>query len=900
MLNNLFKKMKKFIPITTLVVLSFFIGVFADARTNDSYVNSVNVASSNDALGASTNMTITANFNSAIPSGSKITIEFHGVGLSETNHSISSATVSGLSGTLASLADNEIVVTTDAEIPAGNKVFNINGVTNPAVSTTYRVWIGTDASDESGVPNFDLAEVYATASSWATLDNTNLLVQGNITANGDVTAGWVEIYNPDKTYYAGGAVSEGQYWIFKAAADVWPSGDYTIKAYPGTDDGEYLTYTGTVNYTSGITSNYNIALSAPNKTISGTVQDAQGNPVEATVNITGTNGITNSYPTTSAANGFFSEDVNPDNAPYVVTIDNCTGEASSTECGAFSYLGATPEIDFALGAAVAETIDIFTLVTPTTATVTGTVSYSGATTEGLLDFYSGTETHRGVMEADGSFTVALPPGRYNIDLLPMQDEADPNVVRWQIDPDTFFDISAGANDLGTIEAMYETSSIVATVTDTEGNPLEGTRVLFWRASGGEFREVNVMSGSNGRAGSEGSAGTYHITVDDPQGKYIPVVPSIEYDLQDNEEAEVTFVMEAADVTIDVELKYADGTKVAGLSSYVQCYDQADQKDSGVAADYGEASVRVAAGNYVCDAALPEEAGYSVAPVEVGAVAEGATEVVEMTLIPHDATLSGTLVNQDGEAIGNTASSSEAIFGEVADEELNKVIITGDNNLSFEVVPDTNGAWSTTVPAGDYEVMAVGPEVVTVIGQDTTEEIAVTAGETVADQEIDVYQADDTITATILEADGTTPQAYAYLECNYLPAGEIADADGERVFQSGAFADADGKVSVPVLSADGAEALTYDCAPSISEVDAEIAPAAEQDLAPGGDTTFTFAEADATITVDVPAVEGVTMDETHCVAWFDEGVEKIGATDDDGDGEVVLSVSSVVSDEWNVA
>ncbi len=893
--------MRKFFGLAIIVGAFLFMTPFASAANNDASIPNITAGSDSNTIGGTANILMTMEVTTAIPAGSKINITLDGNGLTETNPLTAGATITGLNGTVSMPTDSSIEIVLSDELAVNTHNFSVDGITNPSVPSVYYVLVSTDASNELDVPGYEITTNYATTSAKQIVGEEHMVASGEVTATGAaVDSGWVEMYGQDRTPFAGSVIREGEYYIFKDADDnSWVSGMYNVVAYPGRGYEDFLSNDQMINYEAGSATAHNIALNAPTKVINGHVEDTNGAPIQAVVTASGLDGYSKSYEVNSDIDGDFTLTVDPDNAPYTFSLDNCIGDADTTECGGWSYQGQAPQIGFDLENGEAETKDITIIVTPATASATGTVSYEGTPVEGYIDFYSVTNIYRGWMNESGEFTVYLEPGQYNIDLLPMAEEPGSDVVFYQIPVDTVFDISKGANDLGALEAIFEQSNVIANVTDTNEDPLTRMRAHVWRASGGEFRSIDIMPDSDGSGGSEAQAGAYYIKAFDPNGDYYPDKDTVEVTLADGEDAEVDFVMTKITSRIDVSVLYPDGTQAGNLSSYVQCYDDAQQKGYGEDAEFGAASLKAPAGTYICTGSAPAESGYSLTASDPVVVDEGETEILTMTLVAHDATISGTLADQSGTAITNAADEDEDTYGDSDEDDLFQVQLQGENNLVVEADIEDDGTWSASVPAGDYLVSATGPNLLDLSGVDISTTATATASQTTADVEVAVYKSDTTIDATVYEPDGSTVLPYAWVECTYVPE-EKEDIDGGRVIHSGAYADALGAVSVPVIGQDGDVELSYDCSTGTNDNDSYIAPASQASVEPGTDVTFIYFEPDSTIEVSYETPEDVTATDAHCVAWAEDSTAKVGAVDTDMDGTVSLSVSSEVSEDWNVS
>ncbi len=716
-----------------------------------------------------------------------------------------------------------------------------------------------------------------------------LLASGNVTVNNAaVTAGWVELTG--NNHFAGAEInSNGQYSIYDPADQVWPSGTYDLRVMPDTAlYPQNSPSTTAVQLTSGQPLNQNLSLNSAAKQIQITVQNGDGSPADITVKVKASGGGSGMFFMQSTQNGQANFTVRPDGAPYKITFDNCRPQNDNSQsCVPWIYTGEPIEVIFDLPADTNETEQITVQGETPSATVTGHITYQGQGFRGIINLYNSDNLFSGWMDDNGDFLVYAQPGAYKIDLMPQQTPENMDVVRYYIDQETIngaLEIKVGSNDVGELAASYENSNVMATVQDEAGNPLEGMMVNVWLAGGGEWRQVGVMPGSNGRAGSEGHPGTYYISAFDPAGAYFPTAAK-EIILGENEEQATTLTMVRANATANFTINYEDGSRASDFNSFVNCWDETNQRSNGIAIVRGSGSLALAAGTYNCQMITPQNAGYSMAPTTV-TIDANETQDATVELTPHDAIVSGTLLDQNNDAIVPT-NEMEPL----------KVVLEGEVFGRFETEVNTDGSWSAALPPDTYSVTGLGTEVIPAVGKQAAN-VTVASGETKDDRNIEMFAPDSTITASVFEPDGETPLAFALVTCSYLPEGDKGDFAGGRVIEVNGETDENGEASIPVVSQDGNVPLTYNCNVAVPETADYIAPAIEE-VKPGKKTEFTVQETDSTITVEYQAKEA-DLTIVECQAWAQDGSGMVTAEDDNNDGSVELPVSSKADDTWNVS
>lgn len=716
------------------------------------------------------------------------------------------------------------------------------------------------------------------------------VASGTITANGsNVSAGWVEIYGNNR--YAGSEIgSNGQYSISDPVNTAWSAGAYTIRVIPDTKTYPQLSSSTTnVTLSGSGTLNQNITLGTASKQIQVTVRDQNNAAAAITVRVKASGGGGGmSFMQETNAQGVANFTVRPEGAPYYVSFDNCQeGNDGSRECSPWVYTGDSITVSFDTADSEAETKAITVTGEATTATVIGNITYEGEGFEGFINLYNDEHLFTGWMESTGDFTVYALPGAYKVDLLPKQSQENFDVVRYYIDDETIggaINAVEGTTDVGNLAASYESSTIMATVQDEDGNGLEGVVANFWLAGGGEWRQVTLMPGAAGSVGSEAHAGTYYVNAVDPTGEYLSA-PAQAVEVEENSEPTVALTMVRTNATVNFTVENEDGSRAATYNSFINCWDNTNNRGNGGVITRGSATITLVAGTYTCTSMTPQNAEASLAPTEI-TLAENESEEATLTVAAHDAAVSGTIVDQNGDPIIPAENSNEALT----------VVLEGEQYGRFEVPVESDGTWSKDLPADTYTLAVSGEEIIPILGE-TAQTVTVASGEVTADQTMQQFAADSTVSATVMAPDGSTPLPFAPVTCTYTPAGEKGDFEGGRVIEVTGETDESGAVTIPVLSQDGDVALTYDCGVSVSQEAGYIAPATTAVL-PGDEANFQVFEPDSTLTVAYDAA--TTLDVVQCQAWADGGLGMVTATDDDGDGEVVLDVSSEAAANWKVS
>lgn len=716
-----------------------------------------------------------------------------------------------------------------------------------------------------------------------------LIASGSVKSNdSSVTAGWVELYG--NGLYAGAEISNGQYSIYHPSDQTWSNGAYTLRvipdtaAYPQNQAGST-----SVNFT-GAVINQNLTLSSAVKQIAVTVLNEDGSAAAVTVRAKASGGGSGmSFTNTTNSNGQVTFTVRPEGVPYHISVDNCNAQNDgSQDCGAWIYTGDPVTVSFAQADDQSETQTVTIQGETPSATITGNISYEGVGFQGDIHLYNADHLFSGWMDSDGNFTVYALPGAYKVDLLPQMSQTNPDIVRYYIDDATIggaITAVAGANDIGHLDASYESSTVYATITDDSGNLLEGVTANFWLAGGGEWRQIDLMPGSNGSISSEAHAGIYYVNAVDDTGTYLPA-PAQQVVVEDNAEPTVTLTMIKTNASAVFTIENSDASRAATFNSFMNCWDETNQRGNGVEITRGAATLNLVAGTYTCTAVTPQNADASLAPIELTVAAgDVATEIA--SLVDHDTTLSGEILDQHGDVIEPSSDSARPLT----------VAIEGATYGHFAATVNDDGTWSQDLPPDNYTVKVGGDDVLPLVGDDSLTAVSLESGETKTDENLNALAPDSQITATIMEPDGKTPLAFAPVTCTYLPEGQKGDFSGGRVIAVTGETDENGAVQLDVLKKDGDQTLSYDCGVSVEQESGYIAPSLEA-VQPGKDVDFTVAEPDKTLTVNYTTAADLSA--VQCQAWSDDSTAMLTADDDDADGAVTFDVSKAAGTIWNVS
>lgn len=327
------------------------------------------------------------------------------------------------------------------------------------------------------------------------------------------------------------------------------------------------------------------------------------------------------------------------------------------------YSGFGQSVDFASnGTQEIKTIN-FT-VQSANSRVTGRVLKPDGTplTNGQVDVRNQEGTGNGQpISPDGSFSIPVAPGNYRVNI-------------WAGDNSqfTFPEKNVGVKDnetvdVGTIQASAKNAHIVGRVVKSDGTPVQGMRINanLDRSPGWG----NSTSQSNGTFDIAVTQGRWHVNIDKgANSSYVYSGTPLDAEVEsDNSTVNLGDIqLKYADVTIEGKVVDSSGNVIMGMFGWVFARSSqagGDNKGFGpmmggefggpVNGQTGAFSIKVPSNGgttYTLGMHLPPNSNYSTGDDQTVAVVADQTYTKNITLRSNDASISGAVYDQDGNAL----------------------------------------------------------------------------------------------------------------------------------------------------------------------------------------------------------------------------------------------------------
>lgn len=370
---------------------------------------------------------------------------------------------------------------------------------------------------------------------------------------------------------------------------------------------------------------------------------------------------------------------------------------------------------------------------------------------------------------DGRFALALPHGRYDLNIHPHSDSyLGPVLDAVHLPP--------GATlDLGEIALIARDATISGTVRDGSGTGVAGIPVTAWQRD--DPGAITTMTGPDGIYALAVTSGTWHIQP--APGPDIPYLYPGEGETVTVASGEtvsnVDFEVLAADATIAGVLVDAHDTPVADVEGWATAVHTTNPAiHNGAPVRNGRFAIHLPAGSYLVSVYLPPGSPYLSTGEYPATVAAGETVTLTIPLTEKDATIAGALVDprQDRRPVTGVPGTVAAW--------------SGHEWAATHIRPDS-GTYSLDVAAGiwhlNYEIDQ--DEYVKIGGP---QNIPVQSGQTV-NVPLPVTRKDATIAGHVYAPDGA-PLPGAVVIAN----GLTGDIDGLRLHTR---TDEDGRYRIAV-------------------------------------------------------------------------------------------------------
>ncbi|MFA5134411.1 MAG: carboxypeptidase regulatory-like domain-containing protein [Patescibacteria group bacterium] len=471
------------------------------------------------------------------------------------------------------------------------------------------------------------------------------------------------------------------------------------------------------------------------------------------------------------------------------------------------------------------------------------------------------------LDANGYFSLPVPAGTYQLEIMPFN-----NGLYGAPELDLVTVASGGNLNLGTLRLLEKNEFVTGKIVDSNGTPLENQNVNAWKPSGwgwgwattdenGEYT-LGLTSGtwfidampSGGMGGGEGDSEITYVKSGAPQ----KVVLSL-----GETESNINFEFTIADATINGTVQDSEGTVLTDLYSWIEATDVnrtwSSEGDMGGCSGLGgqvqggSFAMKVPQGTYVMNLFMPWGSDYTAASQESVTVGAGETyDGAVVTVLPNNATITGSLLDQDGNPITD-------VWGEVfADNGMG-----GNQWAQFE-----DGTYTLRVAAGAWHIGYWIDPMSGYLSNPGSDNTVTAAADETTTYDLTLLKADSTIAGTVVDPDGN-PISNAWVSADTELGGRQSTADQSMffgpMFNQGNITDENGAFSFDVPEG------TYFVSASLPPSEGYINPKAQQvAVSPDSpaDVALEFRIADGTISGTV-TLDG-EPNASYVWGWSEEG------------------------------
>ena len=413
-----------------------------------------------------------------------------------------------------------------------------------------------------------------------------------------------------------------------------PDGTYWMTALPPLQNIGLLPPTPVSVTLPGASNPYTLTFDAPPKTVTGTVSTNTGVAVQNARVTAQRVGLPGFVETLSAADGSYQLGLS--SGLWALTV-----EAISTTVPAdWVYPQPRQLVYFQFDNLPQSTTQDFLVIT-SDATASGYVEMPDGSTPPFtvtVGLYNGEGVGAAteINPADGSFSLSLPNGNYDVLVSPH----DAGYLGPAVDPANL--PPNGSVDLGTITLLPRDALITGTLT-ADGVPVEGVPLIAWRP--GVPGSVHTASGPGGVYALAVTTGTWQIQpAPGPEQPYLYTGSGQTLDITAGQVVSgVDFDLLSADATISGVLVDEDGnpvTDVQGWAAAAQTGNPAIHNGAPILG--GGFTIYVPAGTYNVAAHLPNGSPYMSAAERQVSVSAGERVTLTLTVQEKDAAIAGAL------------------------------------------------------------------------------------------------------------------------------------------------------------------------------------------------------------------------------------------------------------------
>lgn len=668
--------------------------------------------------------------------------------------------------------------------------------------------------------------------------------------------------------------------------DAVATGTYTLKVFPPYDkSGLVGPDPMTVSLTKGAVDitylNEPIVLSEAKKTITGTVSRTNGQRV--------TDG--NVYAYQYYGGGYGSTTIGSDGT---FTLKLGSGEwfvsiypSWNNGIPDWTYTGSPKKVSFTKSNAVEESATLSYSVLSFTATLKGRVTLPDGSSPSMADYASVSAWSDGgggnwaQVGSDGSFSMKLPPGTFNVSLYSSSTVyGTPAIPPITLKDDETF-------DLGTVKLLNKDSTITGAVRDTSGRGIANQSVSAWREGGNGWGWV--QSDSNGNYSLPVVSGRWCVNAYpswDPAQTYVATDEPQCVDVgTKTTKADVNFTFAVADATVAGSLLDENGKTASSVYGWLEVRKTTSATGMfrymgvGGSISSGTFSVKVPAGTWNICPSIGYSGDYSVGDCQAVTVAAGETKSgLTFSLVPNNATVTGSFKDASGKVLTD-------VFGSVNAQRTN-----GNSWLWSSV---ENGTYRLKGAAGTWRVSCWVDQATSAqyyLAGACDADVTAVANDTVT-HDIVLQTADASVTIKTVDPDGNpVPNAFVSIDTSFGKTKTVSYDMYGSWFNRNKYTDQNGSLTLKVPSGTYFVSATLPTDFGYINPDRSVVTTSADDPAT---VTLKFQKPDAVITGQV-TVDGTAAAGVSVYASNDDG--GFAETTTDADGTYRLPV---ITDTWDI-
>src|SRR3989339_563455 len=626
---------------SVISISSLIIGTLYFGSGQSKAASTISIVSSSATKGATVNYEITLTSSVTIPQFSYLNISLRGNGPMEEGYAadFSSAIMTSFSPNGKGEFDDQnsqsgnvgIIIT--QEITANTEItINLSNVKNPTQSGLY-----TPVFDVNNQEN-KLLEVMGQP-----LVIGNLKVQGKIEDPLGNPAAYTGLGLTNETSnYQGNTGEDGSFGFF----DI-PAGNYQLQIYLGPGSQYISPDPQEITVGNGVTNVGIIALVSPSKLVTGKVTYPDGSPVTTASVNANRRGAPGWYGSNTNAQGNFS--LGLPGGEFEIMLNPQWGPEGQLSVD-WAYMGRPVTIAFA-NDTISETKSgvNFQVVNASSVVKGKVVDPDGvAVSQGGVDVRNKEgQGSSGGFNNQGVFSINVPAGKYNINVFANdQSLAVPPMESFTVAEDQ-------TKDLGTITLVRKTAHIKGKVVDEDNQGIAEVQ----SASKEEMPMPGMGSSiQNGQFTLKVPAGTYEVSAMFEPGSPYTSLSSEMVTVASQETENVLVVVREDDATISGFVYDEEGNKITGQRIDVFGFnDENSQKMTMVDEETGGYTLGVLGGStWFLGVYIDSQSGYVMVPPDNNKITleVGDTATKDFTLLTANATLSGTVLDPDGNPLPN--------------------------------------------------------------------------------------------------------------------------------------------------------------------------------------------------------------------------------------------------------